>query len=350
MINDIFKKIDEEAELNKEDIVCLLSFQNEELLSILYKKADAIRKKYVGDEVHLRGLIEFSNHCMKNCKYCGIRRENKSLSRYRMNLEEILDTVIAAEKLDYKSVVLQSGEDRYYSADKLVWLIQNIKEKTNLAITLSIGERPREEYKQMREAGADRFLLRFETSNRELYAKLHPDSEYENRMQSLKWLRETGYQVGSGIMIGLPGQTIEDLANDILKFEELELDMIGMGPFICHQDTPLAGNANGKVDMTFKVIAVSRIVTRNTHIPATTALATLQPKDGRKKALQLGANVIMPNVTPMKYRHYYELYPDKACITEDAQNCRKCIEGRLNKIGRSISREHGHSLKAIIDN
>lgn len=347
MLNDIFLKIDNGAELSKEEIIRLLSLEDEESLSMLFKKADAVRKKYVGDEVHLRGLIEFSNYCARNCNYCGIRRGNKKVGRYRMEPEEIIETAVDAEKSGYKTVVLQSGEDGYYTVDKLVCMLRKIKIYTDLAVTLSIGERSKDEYEQMHEAGADRFLLRFETSNRELYANLHPDSKYDNRMQALKWLKEAGFQVGSGIMIGLPGQTVEDLSEDILKFKELELDMIGMGPYICHPGTPLAGSNNGTVGMTFKVIAVTRIVTRNTHIPATTALATLRPEDGREKALQLGANVMMPNVTPVKYRRFYELYPDKVCISEDAVDCRKCIGERLKRIGRSISTEHGHSLKTL---
>ncbi|HHV76218.1 MAG TPA: [FeFe] hydrogenase H-cluster radical SAM maturase HydE [Syntrophothermus lipocalidus] len=345
MLNYVFKKIDQEQELSKEDIVCLLALKDEHELARLYDRADRIRKKYVGDEVHLRGLIEFSNYCRKNCYYCGIRRDNRKLRRYRMSAEEIVATAVVAERLGYKTVVLQSGEDMYYTVDKLVDIIRRIKQEADVAITLSIGERPREEYERLYEAGADRFLMRFETSNRELYARLHPDSDYDERMQILSWLKEIGYQVGSGVMIGLPGQTLEDLAMDILKFKELELDMVGVGPYICHEETPLAGNANGTVEMTFKVIALTRIVTRDAHIPATTALATLRPADGRERALELGANVVMPNVTPTKYRALYELYPGKVCIGEAAEQCLTCIHRRIYSLGRPISRGYGHSFK-----
>ncbi|MDI3480515.1 MAG: biotin synthase [Tepidanaerobacteraceae bacterium] len=350
MTKNIWEKIDSEQELNHEELCSLLAMENAEQLELLYQKADKIRKKYVGDEVHLRGLIEFSNYCRNNCLYCGIRRDNKKIKRYRMQIDEILDTAILAANLGYKTVVLQSGEDMYYTTDKLVELIRFIKKNADVAITLSIGERSYEDYARFFEAGADRYLIRFETSNPELYAKLHPDSSFENRMKILNWLKQIGYQTGSGVMIGLPGQSIEDLARDILKFKELDLDMIGVGPYICHPDTPLAGNPNGTAEMTLKVIALTRIVTKNTHIPATTALATLRPADGREKALKAGANVIMPNVSPIKYREYYELYPNKICIRETERQCNDCIKRRIYSIGRTISKGYGHSLKKKTDN
>ncbi|HOV80229.1 MAG TPA: [FeFe] hydrogenase H-cluster radical SAM maturase HydE [Bacillota bacterium] len=345
MLQKIFDKIDREQNLTRDEIVFLLKLENGDDLKVLFGKADRVRQKYVGDEVHLRGLIEFSNYCRKNCLYCGIRRDNKKLKRYRMSIGEIEDCAVEAERLGYRTVVLQSGEDMYYTADRLAELIGRIKRRCDVAITLSIGERPREEYRRLFEAGADRFLIRFETSNPELYKKLHPDSFYEERMRILTWLKEIGYQVGSGIMVGLPGQTVEDLADDILKFEELELDMVGIGPYICHQDTPLAGSRSGSAEMTYKVVALTRIVTRCANIPATTALATLRQEDGRETALQLGANVVMPNVTPPNYRAMYELYPDKVCIGENARECRDCMQGRIFSIGRTISGGYGHSYR-----
>lgn len=344
MLESVFNKIDKEQELNKEDIINLLALEDEEKLGMLYNLADRYRQRYVGEEVHLRGLIEFSNYCRKNCFYCGIRRGNQKANRYRMALDEILDNVNVAEKLGYKTVVLQSGEDLYYTAAKLAELVSKIKQRSDVAVTLSIGERPYEEYLRMYKAGADRFLIRFETSNRELYKKLHPDSDYDERMLALKRLKDIGYQVGSGVIIGLPGQTLEDLADDILTFKELELDMVGVGPYICHEDTPLAGNPNGTVEMTYKVVALTRVVTRYANIPATTALATLRQADGRETALQLGANVLMPNVTPVKYRALYELYPAKVCITENAEQCHGCIHGRIFSIGRPVSQDYGHSF------
>lgn len=345
MLSDIFAKIDAGQELSRDDLISLLQAEDSGCLEELFRKADRIRRENVGDEIHLRGLIEFSNYCRKNCNYCGIRAGNRYLQRYRMEEDEIVATAVQAEQLGYRTVVLQSGEDPFYTVSKLINIIEQIKEKTDLAITLSIGERPRPEYEQYFAAGADRFLLRFETSNPVLYQHLHPDSDYQGRMNALGWLKEIGYEVGSGIMIGLPGQTVADLADDILTFKNMDLDMIGVGPYICHQDTPLAGAADGTVDMTFKVIALTRIVTGNTHIPATTALATLRPADGREKALELGANVMMPNVTPVKYRAMYELYPAKVCIGEDARQCRGCMQRRIYSLNRPISREHGRSPK-----
>ncbi|MGE5417867.1 MAG: [FeFe] hydrogenase H-cluster radical SAM maturase HydE [Acidobacteriota bacterium] len=344
-MEDIFKKIRSGADLTHDEIVILLAIEDAESLNRLYTYADTIRERYVGNGVHLRGLVEFSNYCRKNCNYCGIRGGNKNSERYRMDIEEILETVDVAEKLGYRTVVLQSGEDPFYTVDKIEDLLKRIKAQSNVAVTLSIGERPREEYERFYQVGADRYLLRFETSNPELYKKLHPDSRYEERFLALQWLKEIGYQVGSGIMVGLPGQTLDDLANDILTFKALDLEMVGVGPFICHEETPLAGNPNGTVEMTFKVIALTRIVTRTAHIPATTALASLRPADGREKALELGANVVMPNVTPVKYRALYELYPAKICIGEDAEQCQGCIRGRIASIGRPIATNYGHAVK-----
>lgn len=321
----------------------MLALEQQDLLESLFSRADIIRQKYVGNDVHLRGLIEFSNICRKNCRYCGIRSGNSQLKRYRMSIDDIVACAKLVKDYGYKTVVLQSGEDPFYSVDILVDLIQKIKQETNLAITLSIGERKREEYQQLFAAGADRFLLRFETSNLTLYQSLHPDSDFNQRIQCLIWLKEIGFQVGSGVMVGLPGQTLQDLAQDIIKFKELDLDMIGIGPYISHPDTPLAGSANGTVAMTLKVIALTRIVTRNTHIPATTALATLSPEDGREKALQAGANVVMPNITPIKYRELYDLYPNKT--NEAANSSHNYLREKITKIGRSISTDYGHSLK-----
>jgi len=343
MIMELFKKIDNEEELTRDDIKTLLALEQQDLLESLFSRADIIRQKYVGNDVHLRGLIEFSNICRKNCRYCGIRSGNSQLKRYRMSIDDIVACAKLVKDYGYKTVVLQSGEDPFYSVDILVDLIQKIKQETNLAITLSIGERKREEYQQLFAAGADRFLLRFETSNLTLYQSLHPDSDFNQRIQCLIWLKEIGFQVGSGVMVGLPGQTLQDLAQDIIKFKELDLDMIGIGPYISHPDTPLAGSANGTVAMTLKVIALTRIVTRNTHIPATTALATLSPEDGREKALQAGANVVMPNITPIKYRELYDLYPNKT--NEAANSSHNYLREKITKIGRSISTDYGHSLK-----
>jgi biotin synthase len=341
----LLRKIDNEHDLSKADICELLKLDDKQQLSILYSKADKIRKKYVGDEVHLRGLIEFSNYCINNCYYCGLRRDNKSIERYRMNHDEILETCSLAKNMGFRTIVLQSGDDPYYTAEIMESLIRQIKQNFDVAVTLSIGERKKADYECMYKAGADRFLLKFETSNRDLYAKMHPGLDFDHRIKILKWLKEIGYQTGSGIMVGLPGQSIEDLAEDILKFRDLDLDMIGIGPFVCHGGTPFAGSKNGDVELTFKVIALTRIVTKNTHIPSTTAIATLWPNGGREQALSLGANVVMPNLTPIKYRSLYEIYPSKASADEVAEQTHDRIVKSIRSIGRPISKDYGHSLK-----
>jgi biotin synthase len=329
---------------SKSELVAWLNEENPEKIFHLYREADRTRKEFMGDEVHIRGIIEFSNYCRRDCLYCGLRKSNDRLFRYRMNPEAIFQAAGEARRLDFRTVVLQSGEDPFYSAESLCVLVKRIKKEFNLAITLCVGERAFEEYRMLREAGADRYLLKFETSHPALFKRLKPDSSYEERFRCLEWLRELGYQVGSGNMVGLPGQTSESLAEDILLFKELDLDMIGIGPFIPDPNTPLAEAAAGDLDRTLKVVALTRLVTRNTHLPATTAVGTIHPL-GRQKALQCGANVIMPNVTPKEFRRHYQIYPNKVCIDESPSNCRFCVEGMVTSLGRRVGSGFGHSLK-----
>ena len=329
--------------LTKSEIAAWLQERDEQAVGNLYREADEVRKQYVGDAIHLRGLIEFSNHCKRDCEYCGLRRSNQNVVRFRMTLPEILDTAILSRNLGIQTVVLQSGEDSAYSIEDLCSLVRDIK-KLDLAITLSIGERSHEDYARLREAGADRFLLRFETSDPSLFARLKPDSSYKQRFQCLESLKSLGYQVGSGTMVGLPGQSIDSIADDILRFKELDLDMIGIGPFIPHPETPLRGCVGGTIDLVLRTTALTRIVTRDTHIPATTATGTIDAT-GRQKALRCGANVIMPNMTPAPYRKNYLIYPGKICISETPGKCSMCVEGMATELGRTIGRDAGHSLK-----
>jgi biotin synthase len=329
--------------LSRPEIVAWLQERDEKAVQNLYREADEVRKKYVGDAIHLRGLIEFSNYCKRDCQYCGLRHSNKKAVRFRMPLPEILDTAILSRNLGIRTVVLQSGEDSAYSIEDLCLLVRNIK-NLDLAITVSIGERSYEDYKRLRDAGADRSLIRFETSDPALFARLKPDSEYAQRFQCLEWLKELGYQVGSGIMVGLPGQSMSSIADDILKFKELDLDMIGIGPFIAHPDTPLRGCVGGTIDLLLHTTALTRIVTMNTHMPATTATGTIDAT-GRQKALQCGANVIMPNMTPAAYREHYLIYPGKICISEAPGKCSFCVERMAGELGRTIGLDAGHSLK-----
>jgi len=312
----------------------------------LLRSADKIRSDYCGDAVHIRGIIEFSNYCKRDCCYCGLRKSNKNITRYRMDEDQIIDAAIKAGELGYKTILLQSGEDDNYSTDFLAHIIKRIKTSVDCAVTLSIGEKSFAEYKQLRESGADRYLLRFETSDKNLFKKLKPDSSYDNRLSCLDSLRNLGYQVGSGIMVGLPGQSAEILADDILLMDKLSLDMIGIGPFLPHHDTPLCDSNSGTLDLTLKVLALIRIIMPDTHLPATTAVGSIN-KNGRQKALKCGANVIMPNVTPAKYRKYYEIYPNKICINEKPSDCRLCIESMLKSLGREIAKDYGDSLRGM---
>ena len=309
----------------------------------LFETADKIRKENVGDEVHLRGLIEFSNICKCSCKYCGLRSQNKNLERYRILKDEIISSVENAVSLGYKTIVLQSGEDNFYSTDKLCEIIKEIK-KFDVALTLSIGEKTFEEYKAYKQAGADRYLLRIETTDKNLYKKMHPNMNFENRVACLYNLKTLGYEVGTGCLVGLPGQTTESLAGDILFFKDIDADMIGIGPFIPNQNTPLADEKGGDFWLALKVMAITRIMFPDINIPATTAMETLNP-NGRIIALQSGANVVMPNVTPSKYRAKYEIYPNKICLNDSPDKCRGCIEGKINSIGRTVSKDYGFHKK-----
>lgn len=342
---DALSRIARGKEPDKASLVILLSAQPGEEEEALYREADILRARYVGDEVYLRGVIEFSNHCRRLCHYCGLRAENKNLRRYRMKKEEIVESARRALELGYGTVVLQSGEDTWYSAEMLAEIIAAIK-GMGLAVTLCVGERTREEYALWREAGADRYLLKHETANPQLYQKLHPGMSWEERITRLQWLRELGYQVGSGNIVGLPGQTLEDLAEDLLLLRSLEIEMAGIGPFIPHPNTPLGSYPAGSLDLTYRVLAVARLVLPWAHLPATTAVGTLSP-NGRQLALQRGANVVMPNLTPRQYRADYQIYPGKICIDERPEDCRGCLEGMIRSLGRRVGRGPGHSLRYL---
>ena len=327
--------------LSKKEVIDILKDNTQN--DLLFSKADEIRKKYVGDEVHLRGLIEFSNICKCRCKYCGLRCENKNIERYRINPKDIVLYAQKAVEMGYKTIVLQSGEDSYYSRDIMCKIIENIK-KFDVALTLSIGERSFDDYKAFKDSGADRYLIRIETTDKNLYEKMHPNMDFNNRIRCLENLKKLGYETGTGCLVGLPNQTIESLANDILFFKELEADMVGIGPFIPHPQTPLKDEKSGNFTLALKVMALTRILLKNINIPATTAMETLNP-NGRIIALQSGANVVMPNVTTTEYRAKYEIYPGKICINEKPSQCRGCIENKIKSIGRTISNTYGFRTK-----
>lgn len=338
-------KIIENAEINhtmtKMEIVSIL--EDEKINDFLFEVSDRVRKKYVGDEVHLRALIEFTNICKRNCLYCGLRKDNLNLSRYRLTKEQILDFAEKAVSYGYRTIVLQGGEDAYFNANRLADIVREVK-KLKVVITLSIGELSSDDYKVLKDAGADRFLLRIETTDKDLYEKLDPEMTLENRIRCIEDLRKYGYEVGTGCLVGLPGQTLSSLADDILFFKRINADMIGIGPFIPNQDTPLSNAEGGDFYLALKVMAITRILLPDINIPATTAMETLN-KQGRIIALQSGANVVMPNVTEGDYRQLYALYPGKICINDTPSHCRNCITGKITGIGRSVSTEYGFRRK-----
>lgn len=346
--------------MHRGEIIRWLRETDERRLQDLWGRADAIRREYVGDAVFLRGLIEISNICSRDCHYCGIRASRSDVSRYRMTAAEILACAEQAVQFGYGTVVLQSGEDYGLTREWMAELIRRLKAIPNrsgpLAVTLGLGERSDDDLMAWKAAGADRYLLRFETSNRELYELIHPPlgGRHSDRLALLRRLREIGYEVGSGVMIGIPGQTYEDLAADIEWFGRLDLDMIGVGPFLPHPETPLGkGDSTLKLPveervpndelMTCKVVALARLTCPAANIPSTTALATISPENGRELGLMRGANIIMPNLTPPEYRCRYEIYPDKACLHETAGHCQGCIHGRILSIGRTIGVGRGDS-------
>ncbi len=340
--------------MNKQMLLNWLKETNPQSLKKLWQLADETRKKNVGDEVHLRGLLEISNYCVRQCAYCGINSAQTKIERYQMTETEIMECVQKAVKFEYGTVVIQGGEDYGLTTEWIANIVQKIKHETSLAVTLSLGERPFEDLKTWRKAGADRYLLRFETSDSKLYKLIHPQAIKTNRDRFviLNELKQLGYEIGSGVMIGIPGQTYASLANDIYLFGKMDLDMIGVGPYIPHPNTPLGRgqftfdiNSQDQVpnteEMTYKVVALTRLVCPHANIPSTTALASLNTINGRELGLTRGANVIMPNITPPVYRVKYEIYPNKACLNETAEQCQNCIHARINMIGRTIGKGPG---------
>lgn len=322
---------------SKQEIIEILNDKNSP--SWLFPKANKVRQENVGDEIHLRALIEISNICKNSCQYCGLRKENKSIERYKIDTKEIVSFVKNAVNLGYKTIVLQSGEANNYSTKELCEIIEKIKQ-FDVAVTLSIGEKTFEEYKAYKNAGADRYLLRIETTDKKLYQKMHPNMNFENRIECLNNLKQIGYEVGTGSLIGLPEQTIESIADDILFFKKIDADMIGIGPFIPHAQTPLKNAPKGNFVLALKVMAITRILLPNINIPATTAMETIQ-QNGRVLALQSGANVIMPNVADIEYRKKYEIYPNKSGTKIDAQTYHQEIINLILSLNRTISKDYG---------
>lgn len=340
MIN-LIEKLRKDNWLEKDEMLFLLNNMTESDREYLKKQANEVRQREYGNSVYMRGLIEFTNYCKRNCIYCGIRSENKKADRYRLSLDEVLKSCEVGDKLGYKTFVLQGGEDPYYSDDKIVRMISAIKSKyPDAAITLSIGEKSYDSYKKYYDAGADRYLLRHEIASKKLYEKLNPGMKLENRINCLKNLKNIGYQVGTGFLVGLPEQKNEDYFEDLLLIKELNPHMVGIGPFISHKDTPLKDFDNGTILTTTTLLAIIRLMLPKVLLPATTALGSLDPL-GREKGIQSGANVVMPNLSPTSVREKYALYDGKICTGDEAAECRVCIEKRINNIDFKIDMSRG---------
>ena len=332
------REIIEQSLFSKENLVTLLNAQDEEGLFLL-QRAGEVKSKIVGKKVYFRGLIELSNVCEKDCLYCGIRKSNEVVNRYNLTDTEVLDAARFAYRENYGSIVIQSGEvtnEPFISRiERLITEIKNLSEN-KLGITLSLGEHTESTYRRWFDAGAHRYLLRIETSNPELYKRLHPEDGhhlYEQRLNALNILKRTGYQTGTGVMIGTPWQTTEDLADDLLFLKAFDIDMVGMGPFIEHDDTPFNMNISGssladRFNLSLKMVAILRLMMPDINIAATTALQAIDPL-GREKAVKAGANIIMPNITPGKYRNNYVLYNNKPCTEEEPEQCTGCLDARL---------------------
>jgi len=343
-INEIIEKLFCQQKLETDEYAFLLTeAQNsEDLRETLREKAVEIRKEHFGNKVFTRGLIEFTNYCKNNCFYCGIRRDNRNVSRYRLTEDEILDCCREGFGLGYRTFVLQGGEDPFYNDEKMCSIVSRIRnEFPECAVTLSLGERSKESYRKLKEAGADRYLLRHETACDEHYRKLHPSEMLlSERKQCLYDLKELGYQIGAGMMVGSPGQTTEMLAEDLAFLQELRPHMVGTGPFIPHSETPFADEKPGSVEMTLILLSVLRIMFPKILLPATTALGTLDP-NGREKGLTAGCNVVMPNLSPVKNRKDYALYDNKICTGEESAQCVGCLGRRVSSVGYELVNERG---------
>ena len=347
---DIKDRLIRTHQLNREECRELLDLllteeRDGEDISAITREAVRLRKEYYGKKVFTRGLIEFTNFCRNNCNYCGIRRDNRELARYRMSEEEILACCRQGYSLGFRTFVLQGGEDPWYTPDKIAGIVRQIRSLyPDCAITLSVGEHSREVYKLWKEAGADRYLLRHETADEAHYHFLHPkEMSYARRIACLHDLKDLGYQVGAGFMVGSPGQTPDHLASDLVFLQELHPEMVGIGPFIPHHATIYAGEKAGSLDLCLKLLSVIRILLPDVLLPATTALGTLDPL-GREKGLMAGANVVMPNLSPTENRNLYQLYDNKICVGDEASKCQDCMALRVRNAGYEMVTERGDHI------
>ncbi len=340
---DLIDRLEKNKILEKNQL-CELISNNEttELSEYLFNKARKTSKIYFGNKIYTRGLIEFTNYCKNDCYYCGIRRSNTKAERYRLTEDDILNCCEQGHELGFRTFVLQGGEDGFYTDEKICKILSDVKLNfPDCAITLSIGERSEQSYLAFAKAGADRFLLRHETADDEHYSMLHPDNlKLENRKNCLFTLKKLGYQVGTGFMVGSPFQSVENLADDLLFIHKLQPAMIGIGPFIPHKDTPFSDFSQGTLSLTLFLIGMLRLIIPNANIPSTTALGTID-KQGREKGILAGANVVMPNLSPVRVRKKYMLYDNKICTGEEAAECRFCLSNRIKSIGYELTVDRG---------
>ncbi|BBF42200.1 [FeFe]-hydrogenase maturation protein HydE [Lachnospiraceae bacterium KM106-2] len=344
-MKQLIDKLHLERTLTKDEFIHLIDNHTEEDSEYLFELARKVSNQYYGNEVYIRGLIEFSSYCKNDCYYCGIRCGNKKAERYRLSKEEILSCCRAGHELGYRTFVLQGGEDPYYTDDKMVEIVRAIRtEFPDCAITLSIGEKEKESYQAFYEAGANRFLLRHETADDTHYGKLHPEKmSLKHRKQCLYDLKEIGFQVGCGFMVGSPYQTTECIVEDLQFIQELQPAMVGIGPFIPHKDTPFHAEPAGTLEDTLFMLGILRLMLPKVLLPATTALGTINPK-GREKGILAGANVCMPNLSPTNVRKKYSLYDNKICTGDEAAECRMCLQRRMKSIGYEVVEKRGDTM------
>lgn len=338
----LIEKLNREKQLEQEEWIFLLENSDSEDAEFLFSLARKIAKQQFGNRIYTRGLIEFTNYCRNNCFYCGIRRDNRTVCRYRLTKEEILECCQAGYQLGFRTFVLQGGEDPFFTDEKMEEIVGAIRKGfPDCAITLSLGERSYESYRRLYEAGADRYLLRHETADASHYGMLHPpELSAENRKKCLFDLKEIGYQTGTGFMVGAPGQTPECLAEDLQFIRQLNPQMVGIGPFVPHHETPFAREKAGTLEQTLYLLGLLRVMLPSVLLPATTALGTIDKK-GREKGILAGANVVMPNLSPVRVRKQYELYDNKICTGEEAAECRQCLSGRMEAIGYELAVDRG---------
>lgn len=339
---EIVDKIEQTRDIDRKAFELLLTTEEEGLKEYLAAKARETARRIYGNQVYIRGLIEFTNYCRNDCYYCGIRRSNGCAERYRLSKEEILSCCKNGYELGFRTFVLQGGEDGYYTDQRICALVSEIKRHyPDCAVTLSLGERERESYEAFFKAGADRYLLRHETADKAHYEKLHPkEMSFRHRMQCLKELKEIGFQTGCGFMVGSPYQTIDTLYADLQFIRELQPEMVGIGPFIPQKDTPFGELPPGTMERTLRLLSMIRLLRPSVLLPATTALGTIHPK-GRELGILAGANVVMPNLSPVAVREKYKLYDNKICTGDEAAECRYCMERRMESIGYQVAVDRG---------